>query len=225
MRIVDLSLTIREGMTTFPVHWHPFVEITQLGRFGIEDRETRKLVLGTHTGTHVDAPRHFIPNGAPIDTIPLDQFVGPARVCDFSRAEDFQEIGAEDLERELGGEHPERIIMRYDWCRRLDTMSYYTHHPYLSEQAAAWLVERGCRLLAMDTPMPDNPKHGQGCDIDSPIHKILLGNNVVLVEYLCNLKALNSKHVELTVAPLKILDGDGAPARVFAIERDERSAS
>ncbi len=218
MRIVDLTLTIREGMTTFPVPWHPFVEITQLGRFGIEDRETRKLVLGTHTGTHVDAPRHFIPDGAAIDAIAPEQLVGPARVCDLSQAGDFQTIGIAELEAELGEERPERIILRYDWCRQLDSMRYYTDHPFLSEQAADWLVQRGCRLLAMDTPMPDNPKHGKGCDIDSPIHKILLGNGVVLVEYLCNLAALRRKQVQLVVAPLKILDGDGAPARVFALE-------
>ncbi len=218
MRIVDLTLTIREGMTTFPVPWHPFVEITQLGRFGIEDRETRKLVLGTHTGTHVDAPRHFIPEGASIDAIAPEQLVGPARVCDFTQARDFQMIGIDELEDELGEERPERIILRYDWSRQLDTMRYYTDHPFLSEQAANWLVQRGCRLLAMDTPMPDDPKNGKGCDIDSPIHKILLGNGVVLVEYLCNLAALRQKQVQLVVAPLKILDGDGAPARVFALE-------
>ena len=56
-------MTLEEGIMTFPVHWHPVFEITQLGRFHVEGRETRKLTLGTHTGTHVDAPRHFIAGG------------------------------------------------------------------------------------------------------------------------------------------------------------------
>ena len=63
MKITDLSLTLEEGMMTFPTHWHPVVEITILGRHGVEGRETRKLVLGTHVGTHADAPLHFIPKG------------------------------------------------------------------------------------------------------------------------------------------------------------------
>ena len=73
-------------------------------------------------------------------------------------------------------------------------------------------------MVGMDTPMPDNPKHGFGCDIDSPIHKILLGNGVVLSEYLTNLRAIKAKMVELIVMPLKIKDGDGSPARVVCID-------
>jgi arylformamidase len=73
-------------------------------------------------------------------------------------------------------------------------------------------------LLGMDTPMPDNPAHGKGCDVDSPVHKILLGNDIVLTEYLCNLNALTKNEIELIVAPLKIQAGDGSPARVIAIE-------
>lgn len=65
--IIDLTFPIHEGMTTFPVHWHPIVEISVLGRHGIENRETRKVLLGTHTGTHMDAPRHFIPDGMTVD--------------------------------------------------------------------------------------------------------------------------------------------------------------
>ena len=219
MRIVDLTLTIHEGMQTFPTHWHPFVEITQLGRHGIEDRETRKLVLGTHTGTHVDAPRHFIPGGMTIDEIPPDVFVGPATVVDFSMVAPQTEIGTATLAAAVGNESCERLILRYDWSDQLGTMRYYSDHPYLSEDAATWLVSRGCRLLAMDTPMPDNPKHGRGCPKDSPNHKILLGNNVILVEYLANTRSIAKRSVEILVAPLKIERGDGAPARVYAVER------
>ena len=91
-RIIDLTFPIHEGMTTFPAPWHPFVEITQLGRHGLEGRETRKIVIGSHTGTHCDAPRHFIPGGATIDEIPLDVFIGPAVVCDLSGAPASQAI-------------------------------------------------------------------------------------------------------------------------------------
>lgn len=66
-RIVGLTFPIHEGMTTFPAHWHPFVEVSVMGRHGIENRETRKVVMGTHTGTHCDAPCHFVPGGKTVD--------------------------------------------------------------------------------------------------------------------------------------------------------------
>lgn len=219
-RLIDLTYTLHEGMTTFPVHWHPPVEITQLGRHGIENRETRKIVLGTHTGTHCDAPRHFVPGGATIEQLPLEPFIGPARLLDFSQAADLYEISRGELADHLGDSRPQRLILRFDWDRHWGTRKYYRDHPYLSDAAAELLVERGVQLLAMDTPMPDNPANGSSSANDSPVHKILLGQGVILVEYLTNLAALRRTEVELLVLPLKIRDGDGSPARVVAIEED-----
>lgn len=79
-RKVDLTFPIHEGMTTFPRHWHPLVEIIQMGRIGIEDRETPKIVMGTHTGTHCDAPSHFLPGRATVDDFSLDALIGPAAI-------------------------------------------------------------------------------------------------------------------------------------------------
>jgi len=71
----------------------------------------------------------------------------------------------------------------------------------------------------MDTPQPDNPKNDRQSDIDAPCHKIFLRNNVIIVEYLTNIRNITTQTVELVVAPLKIKDGDGSPVRCFAIER------
>lgn len=216
-QIVDLTMHLEEGMQTFPTHWHPFVEITQLGRHGLENRETRKLVLGTHTGTHIDAPRHFIPGGRTVDQLPLDQLVGPASVLDLTAFGAGMEVGVKDLAQALGDRSAERVLMRFDWDQYLGSMAYYNDSPFLSEAAAQWLVDHGCRLLGMDTAMPDNPKNGRNGPKDSPNHKILLGNGAVLVEYMVNLAALERPVVELVVAPLKVRDGDGAPVRAFAV--------
>lgn len=215
-RIIDLSMPIEEGMQTFPAHWHPFVEVTQLGRHGIEDRETHKIVLGTHTGTHIDAPRHFIPGGATIDEADPSVLVGVAANVDLTRFGPLSEVQADDLASALDGLPRERILLRFGWDSRLGTNSYYQDLPFLSEGAAHWLVENGCKLLGMDTPMADNPANGRGSPNDSPIHKILLGNNVLLLEYLVNLGELSGRTVHLVAAPLKIRGADGAPARVFA---------
>jgi len=216
-KIIDLTMSLKEGMQTFPVPWHPFVEITQLGRHGIENRETRKLILGTHTGTHIDAPSHFISDGDTVDQIPLDQLVGPASVLDLTDFGARMEVSEENLKQSLGDRSAERVLMRFDWDRNLGSMSYYDDSPFLSERAAEWLVKQGCRLLGMDTPMPDNPKNGYNCQKDSPNHKILLGNGIILVEYMVNLAELYKPIVELVIGPIKVHEGDGAPVRAFAI--------
>lgn len=218
-RKIDLTFPIHEGMTTFPVPWHPIVEITMLGRHHIEHRETRKLVLGTHTGTHCDAPRHFVPGGQTVDAIPLETLIGPAVVIDLSGTEPSQEVGVQPFEQYLSDGLHERVVLRFDWSDHWNKSDYYTGHPFISPTAARWLVDRGVRLLAMDTPMPDNPAHGRGAPVDSPVHKILLGEGVILVEYLCNLKALRRRDIELIVLPLKVVEGDGAPARCVALEK------
>jgi len=220
MRIIDLSYPIHEGMTTFPVAWHPVVEITQLGRHGIENRETRKLVIGTHCGTHVDAPRHFIPGGPTVDQLRLEWLVGPARVLDFTPiVEPKQVFDVGDFEKRMGVNRPERLILRFDWSDHWGTTKFYSDQPWITEEAGQWLVERGVRVLAMDTPQVDSPDHGRTGPKDSPLHKMMLSAGVVFVEYCTNLRHISREEVELVVLPLNILASDGAPARVIAIER------
>ena len=218
MKLTDLSLQICEGMITFPVMWHPYVEVTQLGRFEVEGRETRKLILGTHSGTHVDAPRHFIRNGVTIDKIPLNKFYGPAKLLDFSNLPDKAEINMKMMKDKLAGEKPNKILIRYDWDERLSSMEYYTHHPFLSCDACQYLVDIGIDLIGFDAPMPDNPLNGKGSSNDSPNHTIFLSAGVVILEYLCNLKHISNDEFVISALPLSIKDGDGSPVRAIAIE-------
>lgn len=212
MRIVDLTMTLQEGMVTYP--GHPHVEITQLARFGYEGKETRKVTLGTHTGTHIDAPRHYIEGGATVESIPPEVLCGPARVLDLvDRSATDPGIDAPALIVASRGRSVERAVLRFDGEARLGSMDYYTGQPWLTEDAAEWLIDNGCRLVGLDTPMPDSSANMS----DMPIHKLLLGAGIVIVEYMVNLKAIQADTFQLIVAPLKIKDGDGAPARCFAI--------
>jgi arylformamidase len=219
-RIVDLTMALHEGMQTFPAHWHPFVEVTQMGRHGIENRETRKLVLGTHTGTHIDAPRHFVPGGATVDQIDLAQINGEAILIDLSHVPAGTGVDVALLEAAVAGRPVTRVLIRFDWCKNLGTMGYYTDQPWLEEEAAQWLVDHGCRLVGLDVAMPDNPKNGKSSGNDSPNHKIFLGSGTIILEYLVNLGSIGAARFDLVVAPLKIRDGDGAPARCFAIVQE-----
>jgi kynurenine formamidase len=214
-RIVDLTLPLHDGMPTYPLPWHPNFEVVQLARHGIERRETRRLTMGTHTGTHCDAPRHFVEGGRTIEELPLDVLVGPAVVLDLTDAEPGP-LAPDVFERLLGDRRPERLLLRFDWSDRWGTFAYFEGHPHLSEEAAQLLVDRGVRLLGIDTPTPDDPLTGRDGRPDSPVHHILLGAGVVLVEYLTNLKELPSDEIELVVLPLKLVGGDGAPVRCVA---------
>jgi len=217
-RIVDLTLTISEQTVVFPSHWHPKVEVTVLGRHASEGRETRRIVLGTHTGTHCDAPRHFVSGGKTIDELPLDGFIGPARVLDLSDVPPCQAVDLPELQRRLGGVCPERLLLRFDWSDHYREPDYYTDYPFLTMEAARWLAEEGILLLGMDSPSPDNPADSRGTERDSPVHKLLLAHGVILLEYLTNLRELTTDEPQLVALPLKVAEGDGAPARCVAIE-------
>ncbi|MBI4345890.1 MAG: cyclase family protein [Elusimicrobia bacterium] len=215
--IVDLSFPIREGMAVFPSHWHPRVEVVRLARHSVERRESRRLVLGTHTGTHVDAPRHFVPGGPTIDAFPLELMLGPARVVDLSFAKPRAEVGLGRLRKAAGpsGVRP-RTLLRFGWSRRYGRADYFPGAPYLSLEACGWLADRGVRLLGLDTPSVDSHAHGRGSPCDAQNHRLLLGRGLFLVEALNNLVRLRREVVELAVLPLNVRNADGAPARCLA---------
>lgn len=222
MRVIDLTYSLEEGMTTFAAPWHPLVQINQLGRHGFEGRETRKISMGTHTGTHVDAPLHFISGGKTIDMLPLEKLVGEVSILDFSHLEENQAVTREMLlDRKIGP----RTIVRFGWGKHWGSKKYYAGYPYFSPEAAAYLVEQGVELLGMDTPSPDDSRAKLGGDAqDSPMHKYFLGHEVILMEYLANLEEADENTSWCVAAlPLKIRGGDGAPARVCLFTWEEEA--
>ncbi len=209
MRIVDLTMTYPD-VPVYP--GHPEVKTTKLTSFGVDGKEISRLDLGTHSGTHIDAPRHYIEGGATVENIPLDVLCGPASLVNLSFLNPSGVTYA-DIVANAGFVEEDRILFRFDGEKRLGDMAYYRDQPWLTEEVAQWLINRGCKLIGLDTPMPD-----AWANIDTmPIHKMLLGAGIVIVEYLVNLSAIKSDTFDLIVAPLKIREGDGAPARCFAI--------
>lgn len=217
MKIIDLTHTIEEGMTTFNAYWHPLVQINQIGRIGQEGRETRKISMGTHTGTHIDAPLHFVESGKGIDQISLDRLFGPVKIVDFSNVPKAYGITVKDLKKNSLGE---RMLFRFNWCKYWGTKNFYKDYPYFEEEAAQYLVDNNVKLIGIDTPSPDDGRimldsNSYGTEIDSPVHKIFLKNEVLLVEYLANLEMADCKlEWNIAVMPLKVKNADGAPARV-----------
>ncbi len=216
--IIDLTYDMYEGMLKFGADWHVPFSMSQVGRHDVEGRETRKVTFGTHTGTQIDAPLHFIKNGASIEQVGLSKLVGEVSIFDFTHVPEYYVIQKRDLQKlKLSS----RVIFRYGWQSRWPTKDYYSGYPCFSEDAAKYLVENGVQLLGFDCPSPDDSRLKLSGDLlgskeDSPIHKILLGNGVVLAEYLTNLdKVKDLAGWSIAALPLRLKGADGSPARII----------
>ena len=219
MNIIDLTHTMEQGMPCFNADWHiPFSSNT-LGTIESVGRNTKKLTLGSHTGTHMDAPRHFIPGGKSITDIPLSSLCGDVTIIDFRTLPDNTAVTAEMLrERDLH----EKVICVFGWDKHWNTGDYYANYPYFSEEAAQYLVDSNVKLLGLDTPSPDNSKTPLHAENDSVIHKLFLKNGVILVEYLAASGITDyTRDYQIIALPMKIKDSDGAPARVILIEKEK----
>lgn len=218
-RILDLTLPISHGMATFPAHWHSPVEVKILGRHDREGRSTRELRLGTHTGTHIDAPLHFIKGGRSIDQVPIQATVGRAVLLDVT----FKQPGEAITEAELNerGHQVARggiVLLRTGWSRYWGQPQYYREHPYLTEGSASWLLERGIRALGLDLPDVEDPRGGAAHGVPGPRHLQLLHGGIILIENLTNVSGLEEGTLFLIALPLLVMGGDAAPARVIAIQ-------
>lgn len=197
---VDVSVPIYSGMVHFPDN--PAIEIDTLSDVNKGDLCTvSRLTMGTHTGTHVDAPIHFLPGGAGAEEIPLENLVGPARVIEIK---DPDSVKAEELRvHNLG--HRERLIFKTSNSERCWKTSHFVpDFVSIAEDAALYLASLNTLSVGIDYLSAGGPE----------THRALLGAGVVIVEGL-NLTGVSPGRYELLCLPLKILGGDGALARVL----------
>jgi len=220
-KIIDLSYDIEEGMATFNASWHPRISVKQLGRIGFEGRETREIILGTHTGTHVDAPLHFLAGAESIENIKLETLIGPVTIFDMTHLGENQAVVVKMLE---SFDITKRVLFKFGWGRYWGNKKFYQGYPFFSVEATQYLIDKGVELIGIDTPSPDDSRINlsgdvMGSHMDSPIHKMFLGKNIVLVEYVANLdKVIDYNGWNIIVMPIRLKGADGAPARVCLIK-------
>jgi arylformamidase len=209
-RIYDLSLPISESLVTWPSD--PPVRIAQVSHLERGDQATvSRLEMGAHTGTHVDAPAHFVLGGLGVDSLDLNVLVGPALVVHAATAD---ALSAEVLAGlEIPGD-TERVLFRTRnserWAR--GEREFDEGFVAIAEDGARWLVAHGVRLVGVDYL-------SVGAFGDTvPTHQILLRAGVVAVEGL-NLSEIEPGVYGLVCLPLKIAGADGAPARAILIDR------
>jgi arylformamidase len=168
-----------------------------------------ELELGSHTGTHIDAPRHFEPGGTTVDDMALDTLVGPARVVDLSAADD--EITRAGLES-AGAAGAERVLLKTRNSSLWSKTEFSTDYVALSPDAADYLVESGIKLVGIDY-LSIERFHSD----DYHVHHALLGAGIVILEGI-DLSGVSAGDYELICLPLKIRGGDGAPARAVLVD-------
>lgn len=191
----DATRPIFHGMPVFT--GDPGVAFEQVCAISRDGVNVHRIIMGTHTGTHIDAPLHFIKHGSAVDGIDPAILVGKAHLWDLA--------GAPEIRRDhlLGRETGQRVVIKTGYRQEQG----FSRYPPLSPEAASYLADKGVLLLGLDTPSPDSPG-------SSETHQILLKAGVVLVENM-RLDHVPAGIYEIYCLPLPLAGLDGSPARVF----------
>ncbi len=199
--IIDLSVSINQDTPVYP--GDPKINIQKSADFATDGYYGHSLQLGTHSGTHIDAPAHMLEGAETLGQISVEVFAGEGRLVNGITIEAINDAGvaADDI-----------VIFNTGTGERFYEASYFTEYPVLPVDVVDYLVEKKIKLVGLDTCSADNT-------VDFPIHKKLLSAGIPIVENLTNLSALRDKTFQFFALPLK-LDLDGAPVRAFAEVQD-----
>jgi len=217
-RAVDLTHELANGMPIYPGDPVPsFKRTATIEKNGVN---VSRLETGSHTGTHMDAPVHFVAGGISIDEIPVGKLIGEALVCDFSYKKRGSGITREDIEIVLQEKHETLgegdMLLCYTGCSELwgnpEVNSDFT---YLTGEGAEYLVSRKVRAVGIDF-LSIEEFHSK----DHKTHKTLLSNGIFIIESLNReLKRFVGQRVLFLTFPIKFKGGDGAPCRAVAVPK------
>ena len=212
MKIIDLTLTVSDEIPTFPGSPQPsFIPWENVKEDGYN---LELLFLSTHTGTHMDAPYHFLEKGAKIHEISLKKLVSEA-VLIKSKKKDGESITKTDIQK-FEKKHGKiasfsSVIFYTGWQKNLQKKYYFTKNPGLSVSAAKYLATKKINLVGIDSPSID-----LGKDSKFSVHQIFAKKEILIVENLANLEKIKSSKFHLVVLPLKLKNATGSPVRAIA---------
>lgn len=208
-RIHDISVALRHGGLVYP--GNPPISITaQQAISQGAGANVSRLDFGSHTGTHVDAPKHFFDDGAGVDSLALDVLMGPARLIAFTDA--VMSIGEAELrQRDLSGVTRVLFKTRNSAFLASGSTEFVKDYTYVAPDGAAYLASLGVRLVGVDYLSVEQFHSGH-----HRTHRTLLAQGIVIVEGL-SLSEVPAGDYELVCLPLKLAGLDGAPARAVLI--------
>jgi kynurenine formamidase len=212
MKIIDLTLTVSDEIPTFPGSPQPsFIPWENVKEDGYN---LELLFLSTHTGTHMDAPYHFLEKGAKIHEISLKKLVSEA-ILIKSKKKSGGSITKTDIQK-FEKKHGKitgfsSVIFYTGWQRNLQKKYYFTKNPGLSVSAAKYLASKKINLVGIDSPSID-----LGTDSKFSVHQIFAKKGILIVENLASLEKIKSSKFHLVVLPLKLKNATGSPVRAIA---------
>jgi arylformamidase len=203
-KLLDVSVPLAAGIPVYP--GNPEFELQPVKRIADGgSSNVSRLVMGTHTGTHVDAPRHFFEGAMTVDALPLDLLLGRARVVDIGKRGG---IGAEELAA-AGLREDLRVLLKTSNSALWNGEGFHKDYTHLTEAGAKYLVDQGVKVVGIDYLSVEQFKKA-----GAPAHHALLSQGVVIIEGL-NLAEAEAGMYEMYCLPLRVVGGDGAPARVI----------
>lgn len=201
-RVYDVSMTLFPGMLTYPRD--PGIEVEVARSIDSGDSVNLTLIrMGSHTGTHCDAPRHMLADGPTLDDVPLDRLIGPARVL---------QMGGDSIDGDSLKEHDlakvSRVLFKTRNSEHLRETEFYADYVYLAISGAEYLINAGVELVGIDYLSIE--RFG---DRAHEVHKSLLKSGLTVIEGL-DLSQIAPGDYEIIALPLKIRGSEGAPTRV-----------
>jgi arylformamidase len=200
----DISMSIENGMISWPGDGPVRIDRIRSMEKGERLNQSR-IDMSAHTGTHIDAPFHFIEDGKGIDQVPLDLLTGPAVLI---HVPGVKQIGANQLASAGAGPGTRRLLIKTDNSRLLEKVEFDEGYSHITLDGAQYLVEHGVGLVGVD--YLSVAEYGKG----DAVHRELLGAGIAIIEGL-DLRGVGPGPYRLTALPLRIRGCDGAPARVI----------
>ena len=209
MKVIDLTMGIVNSMKVFPGSPQP--SFITWSRFETHGYFSEVMFLSTHTGTHIDAPAHFVQDSLTIDRLDVRRFVSHGVLLKFPKNAD-QQISLNDIiNYEINAN--DTVILATGWENQHDKDNYMSNNPGLSAEAAEYLANTRVNAVAIDGPSID-----RGIDNRFDSHSILLSNDIFIIENLCNLVELGpAGSFTLVVNPLKLVGASGSPVRAIGL--------
>ena len=216
LKFIDLTLPVSEKIPTFPGSPQPiFIQWENIKDDGYN---LELLFLSSHTGTHLDAPYHFLEKGKKIHEISLKRLIINAILIKIRKRRD-QAITKTDIQKfeKKHGKIPNEstIVFWTGWQKMIKNDSYFVKNPGLSVTAAKYLISKKTNLVGIDSPSIDLGKEKRFL-----VHHLFAKNDVLIVENLANLDKIKSWKFQLAVLPMKLENATGAPVRAVGIIDD-----
>ena len=216
-RLIDVSHTIEHGMVTYKGFPAPVIcdwlsrEASRARYAEGTEFQIGKIEMIANTGTYVDSPFHRYENGKDLSELPLESIADLD--CVVVRVDSARTRAIDEIPLSADRVRGRAVLFQTGWDRHWRTDAYFEGHPYLTERLAEWLVKAGVALVGIDSLNIDDTATGE-----RPVHSVLLGRDIPIVEHMCNLRDVPVEGGRFFAVPVKVKGFGTFPVRAFVSE-------